>query len=132
MLAWLDEEFEINSNDGNAIQDAIELANNIYQQLKDNKLPIGHLKLLINQLWKISYTEVQTPSIPEAIPYASKAEVVLNVRVQADPETLKKIISDSMKNLQKEKNCTINITNSNAFIPGYPRPTHRITNTITA
>lgn len=131
MLAWFDEEFEINSNDGNAIEDSIALGNTIFKQLKNNNLPIGHLKLLINQQLKVSYTEVQAPSIPVTIPRATKVEIILNARVQTDPETLTKIVSDAMNDLQKEKNCSINITNCNAFIPGYPRPTHRITNTIT-
>ncbi len=132
MLAWLDEEFEIHNNNGNAIEDAVSLANSIFQRLKNNKFPIGHLKLLINQQLKISYTDIQTPSIPSALPAGTKAEIVLNARVQTDPETLKKIVSDAMNDLQKKKDCTIKVTNSNAFIPGYPKPTHRITNTITA
>jgi hypothetical protein len=131
MLAWLDAAFEIYDADGNAIDDAIVLANNIYRQLKNNKLSIGHFKLLINQQLKISYTDVQTPSVPSTLP-AVKAEVILNARVQTDPATLSQIISNAMYKLQKEKNCTINITNSNAFVPGYPKPTHRIANTIIA
>ena len=132
MLAWLDDEFELYSDKGNAVEDAVLLANNIFQQLKNNKLPIGHLKLLINQQLKISYTEIQTPDIPATIPPAAKAEVILNARVQTDPETLRKIISDAMNHLQEEKKCIIKITNSAAFVPGYPRPTYRIINTISA
>ncbi len=131
MLAWLDAAFEIYDADGNAIDDAIVLANNICLQLKNNKLSIGHFKLLINQQLKISYTGIQAPSIPSTLP-AVKAAVILNARVQTDPGTLSRIVSDAMYKLQKEKNCTINITNSNAFVPGYPKPTYRIANAIIA
>lgn len=131
MLAWLDDEFELYSQ-GNAVEDAVELANNIFQQLKNNKLPIGHLKLLINQHLKISFTEIQTPDMVATVPPAAKAEVILNARVQTDPGTLRKIISDAMNDLQNQRNCRINITDTAAFVPGYPRPTHRIINTINA
>lgn len=126
MLAWLDEEFELFSNNDSAVEDAVSLANNIYRQLKNNKLSIGHFKLLINQQLKISYTEMHAAHIPVTIPKAARAEIVLNARVQTDPETLREIISNAMDDLQKEKNCSIKVTNSSAFIPGYPRPTHRI------
>lgn len=132
MLAWLDDEFEIKSNAGNAIEDAITLANNIFQQLKHNDLPIGHLKLLINQQLKMSYTAIQTPDITATILSAAKAHVILNARVQADPETLRKIISDAMSDLQKERQCSINMIDSAAFVPGYPKPTHRIIDNISA
>ncbi len=131
-LAWLDDEFELYNDKGNAVEDALVLANNIFQQLQNNNLPIGHLKLLINQQLKISYTELQTPDTPVTISSAAKAHVILNARVQTDPVTLRKIISDAMNHLQKEKNCSINIIDSTAFIPGYPRPTHRITDNISA
>lgn len=131
MLGWLDKAFEIYNADGNAIDDAVALANNIFRQLKNNELPVGHLKFLINQQLKISYTGIQAPSIPSTLP-AVKAAVILNARVQTDPGTLSRIIADAMYKLQKEKNCTISIANSNAFVPGYPKPTHRIDNTIIA
>jgi hypothetical protein len=61
---------------------------------------------------------------------AVKAEVILNARVQSDPERLRKIISDAMNDLQNERKCNIKITDCAAFVPGYPRPTHRIMNTM--
>jgi len=131
-LAWLDDEFELYNDKGNAVEDAVALANNIFHRLKDNNLPIGHLKLLINQQLKISYTAIQTPDIPATIAPAEKANVILNARVETDPETLREIISNAMNDLQKEKKCSINIVDSTAFVPGYPRPTHRIADNITA
>ena len=131
-LAWFDESFEIYHHQGNAVEDALLLAAAISQQLKQRNLSVGHLKVLINREFKVSYTTVTESSIPSTIPTGEKAEVVLNARVETDPQTLSIIVSNAIHDLQIEQNCIVKVVQSNAFVPGYPRPTHRITESINA
>src|SRR5258705_7131511 len=125
-LAWLDQELEIFSSDNNAIQQAEELVNKIYKAVKAGHYPIGHLKFLINQATKISFTsEMELPVAIKPVPAASAA-MLINMRVQTTPEILTGLITKAIKETELQSGCRIIVTSLSAFQPGYPRPVYRM------
>jgi hypothetical protein len=126
MLAWLDAELKIISNSNTAQQTAIELAEQIYQDVQREGLSIGHLKFLIDDTIKISYTASENePAIIQTKNSAS-ATILINARIQATPVFLSTLISKAIAQTEKENNCVVAEENFASFQPGYPTPTHRI------
>jgi G3E family GTPase len=58
-LAWYDQELEINSNDNNTLQSALEIINDIYKKIQLHNYSIGHLKFLLKKR-KLVLPECQT------------------------------------------------------------------------
>ena len=128
LLGWLDQEIEIVSHLVNANQLAIELAKLISQTIQEQKIFIGHLKFLLNQQYKISYTTV--PEIEsqnkEDYPYSLRAILLINARVQTHPNMLQQIVLSAIECIQDNYSCTIHTNYQKAFQPGFPNPTFRI------
>ena len=124
MLAWLDEETEIYSND--AITDAIWLTNKIYTKIQEAQLPIGHVKFLINNDIKLSYTATTKPKPLTEVKNATKATLLINARVQTTPDFLQQLVSNTIREVEEERNCKVIVNSLSCFQPGYPTPMHRI------
>lgn len=125
-LAWLDEELEIYSRDGNALQQAENIINNIYLKINEQQYNIGHLKFLVNGAGKISFTSGnQPPAVIEKEP-ASKSSLLINIRAETAPEIIKQLIAEAIYETETQSGCKIIVLSLAAFQPGYPRPTHRI------
>ena len=120
-LAWLDQELHIDGPAGNAQHAAITLIENIAQTTH----PIGHLKFLLDGHTKISYTATGTADTQNPQP-AATASLLINARVQTDPQTLAAHVKEAIKNSEKKYGCTIRTISESCFQPGYPRPTHRL------
>jgi hypothetical protein len=75
---------------------------------------------------KISYTrghnEKLDTSNSEMI--ADQVRVLVNARVETDPDELKKIFYSTIQKIQ-DQNCQAKIFELASFRPGYPRPAHR-------
>lgn len=127
-LAWLDQEIEINSLDNSAIQSTVSLINCIFNKIKKNNYSIGHLKFLIDEETKVSFTS----STPESYivkakdTQAASATLLINARVQTRPEVLSKIVAEAIEEEQKTSFCRIFVKSLASFKPGYPKPTYRI------
>ncbi len=125
-LAWLDQELEIYSADNNALQHANDLINNIYEKITQYRYPIGHLKFLINHQVKISFTSNTQPKVAIKNDPAGYTILLINLRVQTDPEMLVQIIANAILEIEFQYGCKIIVNSLAAFRPGYPRPTYRI------
>jgi Ni2+-binding GTPase involved in maturation of urease and hydrogenase len=131
-LAWLDDEIEINTSEGNAADAATQLINGIYSKIKEQRFSIGHLKFLLesgDHQEKISYTTIDQPAFrykSEKLKTANYVKILVNARLQTEPYLLEKIVSDSINELKVQEDCEINEKNRVAFKPGYPKPTHRV------
>lgn len=130
-LAWLDAGIEIYTHDKNAFKAGIALINKIYAKINDQNLPIGHLKFLISdgiQQKKISFTSGNQPFFytDKITSVAGKIDIIINARVQTEPEYLKSNILDCIDEWKKKTGFTLILKNTSAFKPGYPKPTHRI------
>ena len=125
-LAWLDQELEIYSANNNALQQAEDLINNIYKKINEHQYPIGHLKFLINGAIKISFTSNTQPAVTIKIEPAASVALLINIRVQTQPEIIEQLITAAIKEVEMQSGCKIVVNSLSAFQPGYPRPTYRI------
>lgn len=127
-LAWYDQEVEIHSTNENAADLAIELMNVIHQQIDAQKLPIGHLKFLLNGETKVSFTATSGEEILTCrqVPKKPFATLLINARVQTSPEILSGLIKIVLNEAENRYGCKIIIKGIDSFRPGYPKPTHRL------
>ncbi|HET6252911.1 MAG TPA: GTP-binding protein [Puia sp.] len=127
-LAWLDQYLVIESPSLNAQAAALTLVTRMSQ----TKHPIGHLKCLIDDAIKISFTSTgstgHTPTYPSHIPIhpAASASLLINARIQTTPAILSELIAGAIQATEEEQGCTIRTLTASCFQPGYPRPTHRV------
>lgn len=120
-LAWLDQQLEITSPGKTAQHAALALI----EKLTETNHPIGHLKFLLDNDTKISITA--TGATDQAKPRAAeKATLLINARIQTEPETLSAEIATAIAETEKTSACTIRTISESCFQPGYPRPTHRV------
>ncbi len=128
LMGWLDQELEITSQVTGASQYAIELVQLMSQTIRQQNLPVGHLKFLLNQQTKISYTTIAENEWPLLAdePDSNKASLLINARVQTDPELLQEMVQSAISFIQQKYNCTIQTLHQQAFKPGFPRPTYRM------
>ncbi len=130
-LAWLDEEFEIDSEPDRALETATLLINRLYKKVQLKKYPIGHLKFLMKSgQWqrKISFTSLNEPALKQTQSIMNMRTIILlvNARIQTDPGALQKLFSEAVVEIEKQTACKIKSKNSAAFQPGFPNPDHRI------
>lgn len=127
-LAWHDQVIEIYSPDYNPDQSAVDLMKMLYQKIRLNKYPVGHLKFLLNGEKKISFTYHPEEKLLDT--FESKknnsATLLINARVQTSPERLSQIMSEAIKETEIKSNCKIVLKTIASFQPGFPKPTYRI------
>jgi G3E family GTPase len=131
-LAWLDEEIDIYTDDKTANEAAIKFIKKVHQEIIHRGYQVGHLKFLINdgvELKKISFTSMDGPDQINEVDNSAKTgrvNILINARVQTEPEVLSDIISKSINEIETSAGCKIFIKDAISFKPGYPRPTHRL------
>lgn len=125
-MGWLDHSLEITAANGNAMRVAENMINSIYQSVVNFQYPIGHIKFLVNNALKISFTSAaETAAILPASPAVSVA-LLLNMRVQAAPAMLVQLIEKAVSQAEKQWGCTVVQGDLAAFKPGYPKPLYRL------
>ena len=128
-LAWLDKSIIINADLENGFEIALSIMDTIVQAIHQKKLTIGHLKFFLeteSHQVKISYTTLgnaRSPKLPED--ECKELKMLINARVQTDPETLQHLIEEVIIQVSND-NCKIITDKTSSFKPGYPRPTHRL------
>ena len=125
-MAWLDESMEMFSADANAMQIAEAIINGIFQKVKDEQVPIGHLKFLVDDTIKVSFTSCDELPIVLPAQQVSRVSLLINMRVETAPPRLVQIINDVMEETKHAAQCTIIVNNQSAFQPGYPTPAFRL------
>jgi Ni2+-binding GTPase involved in maturation of urease and hydrogenase len=130
-LTWLDYLLTVQSDDS-AHKVCELLMKRIHKRINDYALPIGHLKFLIrgiDRVRKISFTalssQVHEPKIDDDW-QENRIEMLINARIQCDPIVLKTIVNDALSTIETETKAHIELKTTDVFLPGYPRPTHRI------
>lgn len=130
-LAWLDQELDIYCAESNAWQHAVRLIDLIHKKISGRNWPVGHLKFIIDGETKISYTSGAEAGIADDLlnkKSSGSASLLINARVETEPEQLAAIIADAIKETETGKTCKIITGMISYFQPGYPKPTHRIAN----
>jgi hypothetical protein len=124
-LAWLDHDLSILCRAPIAQQAAHHLMIGIYNRIKEGEHPIGHLKFLLDEKEKISFTASDAPPLPP-ITANHSATLLINARVQTDRLTLMQLVADTIAEMTTLFQCDIRTLTYNCFQPGYPKPQHRI------
>ena len=127
-LAWVDQELQINSVGNNAPKESVKLLNLIYKKIREAEYAIGHLKFILDDERKISFTASSPIGMKLEMENkkANGCKLLINARVQAKPEAVELLITDAIKEIEKYTGNKIISNSLSAFQPGYPRPTHRM------
>lgn len=136
-LGWLNAAIDIsakNSFDGNNL-----LLDYLYA-LRDAFLKTGvepaHLKLLLKAKDDIGVANLISNSSEPVLsrklfePVISTGQLIINARVEVDPDVLKQNITDILKNLGKKYNLDTRIESMGSFSPPRPNPVHRYSNIV--
>lgn len=125
-LAWFDAEVEIYSSTNDSLKEAEYLINTIYKKINEQRYSIGHLKFLVNQSSKISFTSNDQQCVELKKEASNKASILINIRLQTEPELITQLIKEAIAETESKYDCKIIVASLSAFQPGYPKPTHRI------
>lgn len=134
-LAWFDQEIEIISESLNAVGLGKQIAGQIFIETEQRHWIIGHLKFILEangNVQKISFTtNLNRIDLDElSLSEASEVRLIINARVETDPESLQKMIAEVVQSVRLQNNVSILELNTSAFKSGFPNPTHRITNIV--
>ena len=125
-LAWLDERITLTFASGQGRATVQKLLEEFTGALRHERWPVGHLKCVIENATgpvKISITACDDTAWRDAVPElaGTGATLILNARVQTGAEQLRKLAHDAVRSVNGAE------TQAEAFHPGFPRPTHRLT-----
>ncbi|HVZ97216.1 MAG TPA: GTP-binding protein [Chitinophagaceae bacterium] len=128
-LAWLDAVLFIKTEKLPVVKAGSWLAEIIYEKIKAWQLTTGHLKFLIDDgktQQKISYTASDQIQRPVFESTTFSATVIINARVQTEPDVIKKIFFEAIDEASLQAKCRIEVQSLSAFKPGFPKPTYRM------
>jgi hypothetical protein len=130
-LGWMDAELSIITGDQSADETTVILIKKFYSRITELQLPIGHLKFLIDdgtEKTKISYTTAgqEEIKISNNLKRTSAVHLLINARVQTEPDKLKRILNSVITSVTATMDVTITTNNLSFFKPGFPKPTHRL------
>lgn len=129
-LSWMDATVEVNARRYNAWNAACAIISSLSQQLRTLGFTIGHLKFFLEAegaTHKASYTMHQDdapPALPERP--VNRCQLLINARVQTDPEQLRSLLDEVLKEVAERFDCVAKPGPLKAFRPDYPVPNHRI------
>ena len=130
-LAWLNFVADCSSSEKfDANEFLVNLAENIRYSLSAISAEIGHLKLAFStSLGSSSINVTGTKQLGKLFRkdagISKKGELIVNARVHTDPKSLKKIVTQALKDLSKTQDIVIKTKAVQSFRPGKPIPVHR-------
>jgi len=132
MLAWFDQKISLHTHEPIAAKVALILTDAIHYKIQQAGYTIGHLKFLLSDNgWnkKISYTANGIKNNYDEIKIHScnHLDVLINARVQTNPQLLQQIIAFAIEETMTSIRCRIVSHKFSSFRPGFPKPLHRIT-----
>jgi hypothetical protein len=128
-LAWLDKSIVIKATLGNAAFIARDIIRSIFDATQSRGYKIGHLKFFLEgDDWndKISFTATSTSGeVRIRHDDVFQLKMLINARVQTEPEKLKEIIDEIIDRTRSANTCTITTEEESVFKPSYPLPLYR-------
>ena len=123
-LAWLDERIALTFPEGGGRAAVTRLLGEIARAFQREQWPVGHFKCAIESEAdpaKISICETAA-DWRDAVPELAGTEVtlILNARVQAGAGRLREVVNEAVRSVNGIA------TQTAAFHPGFPTPTHRL------
>jgi G3E family GTPase len=119
--------------DGNRL--LTDMAVTLQSHLRAKGVEVGHLKLtltpeqggsdigVVNAV-RSDQSPEQSHSLHESL---DAGELILNLRAEADPEYLRTLVAGTLDGMPGERQVSAEILHLEAFRPGRPVPTHRLT-----
>lgn len=129
-LAWLDEEINIHTADQSAWVRAIQFIESMVDQIKQKQIAIGHLKFLLKGetfSHKISFTTIPEENWKNKLHslLISDVQLMVNSRIKTSPEVARAIVRRGVETISGS-GVIVHESQEQAFQPGFPDPTHRI------
>lgn len=94
---------------------------------------VGHIKIILENDTKYLIGNItgtsETITIRGNAGTSNEAMIIVNARVESDPDQLNGIVADIFENVTREK-LTMEINTWKYLSPGYPKPTYRYTKVI--
>ena len=128
-LAWLDEKITL-SGPVDGLQEAVpKLIDKIVKAIRENNLPIGHVKFFVQSgesEVKLSYPTLEEPILPVSKLNVSSSPVILliNARIETQAERLQDLIGQLVTETVQKHQLQAQI-DLDAFHPAMPEPIHR-------
>jgi len=132
VLGWLNAAIKISSDRLFAADKFVmDLFIELRESFKQEKGEIGHLKSVFTSGGKsfwVNLTNLSSDPMVSGEPMAtlSKGSLILNARVQLDPENLEKIVRDVLSNVAEKFDVKTEIDDLQCFSPAYPNPPHMV------
>jgi G3E family GTPase len=132
VLGWLNAAIKISSDDSFAADKFVsDLFVALRESFKQEKGEIGHLKSVFTSGGKsfwVNLTNLSSDPLVSGEPLATltKGSLILNARVQLDPDNLEKIVRDVLVTVADRFNVKIEIDDLQCFSPAYPNPPHMV------
>jgi G3E family GTPase len=130
VLGWLNAAIKISSDQLFAADKFVmDLFIELRESFKQEKGEIGHLKSVFTSggksLW-VNLTNLSSDPLVSGEPLAvlSKGALILNARVQLDPDILEKIVRDVLVAVAEKFDVKTEIDDLQCFSPAYPNPPH--------
>jgi len=138
VLGWLNAAIKISSDQMFAADKFVrDLFIELRGSFKKEKGEIGHLKSVFTSGGKsfwVNLTNLSSDPMMSGEPIAtlSKGSLILNARVQLDPDTLEKIVRNVLAAVAERFDVKTEIDDLQCFSPAYPNPPHMVRETINA
>ncbi len=132
-LGWLNASATIVSNSTFSLDDlAADTVNAIRNALAKMDAEPAHLKILCSSAAGVSVANLVSSDSDTMLSVASEgavgeAKMFLNARVCLAPEALQRVVENALNQVAEELVATMEIEQIEAFRPGRPEPTHRVT-----
>lgn len=132
-LGWLNCQSVMTANEGETPLD--ELVLQVVQAVAEKLVAAGiepaHLKVLGQSgdtpaIANLVSSGVESELSLESGARTARAELIVNARVAADPETLESLVTEALQACGKQAGMSVEITGMQRFRPGRPVPTHRM------
>jgi G3E family GTPase len=133
-LGWLNSNIALNSSEPIAIDDFLmQLITQMQRAIASNEAEIAHLKLIAVADGAHAVTNVISSQSDAQLSVSSKHsakdfDLVINARVAIDPERLREIVTEELREHCTQLNITYEVTSEKSLQPGRPVPTHRVQN----
>ncbi len=138
VLGWLNAAIKISSDQLFAADKFVkDLFIELRESFKQEKGEIGHLKSVFTSGGKsfwVNLTNLSSDPMVSGEPMAtlSRGSLILNARVQLDPDILEKIVRDVLTIVAEKFDVKMEIDDLQCFSPAYPNPPHMVRETINA
>ncbi|MDA0834159.1 MAG: cobalamin biosynthesis protein P47K [Planctomycetota bacterium] len=136
LLGWLNLSATLEGEEFDGNELLIALGKNIRLRLDQHSVEIAHLKMTLTPdsgndlaVGNLVRNETSIELSHELVEPLDVGQLILNLRAEGDPEQLKQFAVEELKTLVAESQLTHTVEHVEAFRPGRPVPTHRLTGT---